>query len=687
MGHLVWGAMGPSVELTELDVLPIVQWILRVLCFVTGFLMINAWRKEVRAELGGVEGWSKKSKANLARANQFIQGFKGHVELVRNHVETHVEYFCSSRLWKWVQLIGNTESNEPDISKKSIKVEGTVFSYQNPVKDSVFRKVPSDEDTPSGLESLLNQLALFTNDKTKSAKVGLSSSQLKEEIHANLLAQRALRGAITLKYGGVAQRVYDQLSGNQIAIGKGTFELMIQAALCSGETQTAKNCLAKMESLGQKANESLVLLVETERRKRDTGSQKQTKSETSEKAAQTPQEEGKIPEAPKNGSLKQEDECLVPKATEVPRTALAFCPEAIPFCPEAIPYTRLTADIVKPEVSCFEMPCPSFAPQWPKFNSFHFQGVDVAEPGKHNFLGQITVVDFLRPAEDFDGLRWLKSKLLNQEPIGWDIEWRPDLEQGSDNPVALMQFASEDMCLLLRTHRTERWLPQVVRQILCSEEVPKISYAYDVSDRQKMLSSFGFQAAGVVDIVALSYERGLVFRGLRDLAQRFQFRMKKDARITCSDWACPSNLTREQIQYAAEDAYFAYLIHKELGGHDRRYAMNSASQHIADSMRNTLSQMRVAPLHPMMLAMPYNTPVLPGGVPAFPYQHQLLKYMQTQVAQPVADPWHTSSDPWEAAAMNKSEAAVNKSEPAATTAPSKKRQKIQVCKEGRCETG
>merc|ERR1719207_72342 len=128
-----------------------------------------------------------------------------------------------------------------------------------------------------------------------------------------------------------------------------------------------------------------------------------------------------------------------------------------------------------------------------------------------------------------------------------------------------MQFASEDSCILLRLHRIQGWLPRIVRQILCSSEVPKIAYAYDEVDRLKMLNSFGFQPQHIVDIMQLSHKRGLVFRGLRGLAEHFQLRMKKDARITCTDWACPDDLTREQVQYAAEDAYFAYLIYKRLG--------------------------------------------------------------------------------------------------------------------------
>ena len=59
-------------------------------------------------------------------------------------------------------------------------------------------------------------------------------------------------------------------------------------------------------------------------------------------------------------------------------------------------------------------------------------------------------------------------------------------KEDSNNRIALMQFADRDTALLLRTHRTERWLPTVLKQVLASETCPKICVGWDGADKKKL---------------------------------------------------------------------------------------------------------------------------------------------------------------------------------------------------------
>jgi len=189
-----------------------------------------------------------------------------------------------------------------------------------------------------------------------------------------------------------------------------------------------------------------------------------------------------------------------------------------------------------------------------------------SEADYDRYEGQAIVVDLAEidgRGESFEGAKWLESKFRNRQPIGWDLEWPPDRTKDSNNPIALMQFADHETVLLIRTHRTERWLPNVVKQVLSSETCVKICVGWDGADKKKMKSSFELEPAGLLDLANLASQKGLRERGLKALAEHFGLKMKKETRVARSDWATLL-LSKEQIAYAAEDAYFTYLLKDKL---------------------------------------------------------------------------------------------------------------------------
>lgn len=181
------------------------------------------------------------------------------------------------------------------------------------------------------------------------------------------------------------------------------------------------------------------------------------------------------------------------------------------------------------------------------------------------FEGRTILVDLSNvdwATEDFEGRDWLEWRTREQLPVGWDLEWQPD-RKGQNNPIALMQFGDDTTCLLLRTHRSRNWLPQAVMKNLLSEGCKKIGVGWDGADKLKMERTFKFQPYGIVDLAQIATDKGLKEQGLKALCDHFGYHPRKDPRCARSNWAC-WQLSPEQIQYAAEDAYFTYLLYDKL---------------------------------------------------------------------------------------------------------------------------
>lgn len=200
------------------------------------------------------------------------------------------------------------------------------------------------------------------------------------------------------------------------------------------------------------------------------------------------------------------------------------------------------------------------------FNDRNGQRPHVDAREYDEFQGRVIVVDLATidgQTEEFEGRHWLEGRVRERLPVGWDLEWQPDRTKDSDNPIALMQFSDERTALLLRTHRTRNWLPTSVMKALLSESCTKVGVGWDGPDKQKMQSTFNFQPVGIYDLSEIAKKKGIAEQGLKSLTEHFGIKMRKDSRIARSNWAAPE-LTQEQIQYAAEDAYFSFLLFDKL---------------------------------------------------------------------------------------------------------------------------
>ena len=195
----------------------------------------------------------------------------------------------------------------------------------------------------------------------------------------------------------------------------------------------------------------------------------------------------------------------------------------------------------------------------------------VAGDAQHfdKFNGETFVVDLSTIAgdeQDFQGKKWLEQCFKEQRPVGWSVMWKADRVKDSDNPISAMQFASADSALILRTHITKKWLPDVIDKVLRHQTFMKVCIGYQGGEsdiRKKMLSSFNIGVQGIIDLEEVAKRKNVEGKGLKALAACCECFIRNDSRIARSDWMA-TELSEEQVQYAAEAAFFAHHIWSRL---------------------------------------------------------------------------------------------------------------------------
>ncbi|KAF4668113.1 hypothetical protein FOL47_003177 [Perkinsus chesapeaki] len=197
-------------------------------------------------------------------------------------------------------------------------------------------------------------------------------------------------------------------------------------------------------------------------------------------------------------------------------------------------------------------------------NSFRCGGPFVSAT-LHSFGGEIIVKDALATGEweDSDAL---KKRFQKAGAVGIDFEWKPDKSPATNHPISLVQLATEDLALLIRTN-TCHILPQWVRDILADPKKAKVTIGFDVSDHAKLQLTFGLECNNVIDLYEISKKNRNVPRGgLKRIAHHFGYFLRKDKKISMSDWSAVEPLSDIQIHYAADDAFFPLLLVAQLGG-------------------------------------------------------------------------------------------------------------------------
>jgi ribonuclease D len=153
------------------------------------------------------------------------------------------------------------------------------------------------------------------------------------------------------------------------------------------------------------------------------------------------------------------------------------------------------------------------------------------------------------------------AALSRERVLGFDTETRAAFRVGESYPPALVQLAAEKEVYIFRLAGLRKLggLPG----LLSSPSIVKagVSLAYDLKKLRELRE---FQPAGFVELEKLTDRFGIKANGLRGMAAIvLGIRISKGAK--CSNWSSP-RLSREQINYAATDAWACREIYVRLAG-------------------------------------------------------------------------------------------------------------------------
>jgi ribonuclease D len=174
-----------------------------------------------------------------------------------------------------------------------------------------------------------------------------------------------------------------------------------------------------------------------------------------------------------------------------------------------------------------------------------------------SFPGIIHVID--HPA-DYEKIRHI---LQHEQMLGFDTETKPCFKKGHYHPVALLQLSTKDEAFLFRLNKLR--LPEFVVDILENKEILKVGVALkdDLNGINKVVP---FEPEGFIDLQQFVKQFGIEDNGLKKLvANVLGFRISKKSQT--SNWE-QEELTREQLEYAATDAWVCRQIYETLLNHN-----------------------------------------------------------------------------------------------------------------------
>jgi ribonuclease D len=161
---------------------------------------------------------------------------------------------------------------------------------------------------------------------------------------------------------------------------------------------------------------------------------------------------------------------------------------------------------------------------------------------------------------DSDEKALAAERALSAEGVlGFDTETRPAFKSGESYPPSLVQLAASGGVYIFRLAGIADHGP--LAGVLADKKILKAGIAIS-DDIRKLNEVFPFKPSGFVELAAMAAKAGIKNAGVRGLAAAlFGFRISKGSR--CSRWDAPA-LTREQIEYAATDAWACREIYLAL---------------------------------------------------------------------------------------------------------------------------
>ncbi|MFO7615968.1 MAG: 3'-5' exonuclease [Bacteroidales bacterium] len=183
----------------------------------------------------------------------------------------------------------------------------------------------------------------------------------------------------------------------------------------------------------------------------------------------------------------------------------------------------------------------------------HIEPEQLRELPLKGFEGPVHVIETLGEA------RAAVRRLAREKFLGFDTETKPSFSKGKNNPVSLLQLATEKEAWLFRLNRIGP-VPDLL-PICADPSILKVGAA--IRDDIKLIRNLmRGEPSGFVDLQEFVPRFGIENFGLRKLAAIvLGFRISKSQQL--SNWDTDV-LSEPQVRYAATDAWVSLAIYLKL---------------------------------------------------------------------------------------------------------------------------
>ncbi|CAE8621744.1 unnamed protein product [Polarella glacialis] len=176
---------------------------------------------------------------------------------------------------------------------------------------------------------------------------------------------------------------------------------------------------------------------------------------------------------------------------------------------------------------------------------------------------------------DSESCRQLLEEAEAASFVAYDVQWSPDFDEGTDNPIALLQLAFASGITYVLQLPLLGGVPEQVQQLFESSSVLTVGFAANETDCHKLeVSGVPVDRASLVDVQpwceAEMGENESVRQGWRVGLKRatscvVDFEMDKTSTVAASNWE-RDELTTAQVEYAAMDVWVALRLYHRLAG-------------------------------------------------------------------------------------------------------------------------
>ena len=156
-------------------------------------------------------------------------------------------------------------------------------------------------------------------------------------------------------------------------------------------------------------------------------------------------------------------------------------------------------------------------------------------------------------------LNSVASLLNSSTEFGFDTETKPSFKKGDVFKVALLQLANETDAFVIRLHYISDFYN--IKNVFENEKIVKVGVAIR-DDLKQLQNVFKFEPKNCVELQTLAKIKGLKNFGIKGMTEEIlEATVSKGPKMT--NWEI-SQLTDQQIMYAATDAWIGYKLYKKL---------------------------------------------------------------------------------------------------------------------------